>query len=59
MDDITNYLKNHPIFMKELPEDVESNEHLAALQTFVEDEDPTEMAEDLNVIFIIYPEISK
>ncbi len=34
MDDIENYLKTHPLFMKELPENVEDNEHLKALQSF-------------------------
>ena len=32
-DEITNYLKGHPLFLKELPKDVEGNEHLAALQS--------------------------
>lgn len=25
MDDITNYLKGHPLFLKELPEDISNN----------------------------------
>lgn len=32
-----NYLLNHPLFLKELPEDIESNEHLKALMTLKED----------------------
>jgi hypothetical protein len=31
MDENTNYLKNHPLFMKEMPEDISSNEHLMIL----------------------------
>ena len=38
--DITNYLLNHPLFMKELPEDPSTNEHLSALMELKEEEDP-------------------
>jgi hypothetical protein len=31
MDETTNYLKNHPLFMKELPENLAENEDLLAL----------------------------
>lgn len=41
MADITDYLKNHPLFMKEIPEDISNNEHLRALQELNADEDPT------------------
>ena len=53
MDDITNYLKNHPLFMKQLPENIEENEHLVALQSMKEgeEEDPNIVAENLCVIF--------
>lgn len=37
MDENTNYLLNHPLFMKTLPEDPESNEHLRALMLLKED----------------------
>lgn len=40
MQDIEDYLKNHPLFMKQLPDDPESNEHLKALMQLKEDEDP-------------------
>ena len=37
MEDIHDYLKNHPLFMKELPQDIQSNEHLVALQEILAD----------------------
>lgn len=40
MDEITNYLKGHPLFLKEMPEDISSNEHLVALQAMMEEEEP-------------------
>ena len=49
MQDITDYLTNHPLFMKDLPEDVNTNPHLAALQNVIYDEDPVVVAESLNV----------
>lgn len=49
VQEIGDYLKSHPLFMKELPEDVESNVHLRALMELKEDEDPCEAAEALNV----------
>ena len=49
MEEITDYLKNHPLFLREIPENIENNEHLIALQEMKEDEDPTEAAELLNV----------
>ena len=52
-DEITNYLKGHPLFLKELPEDISTNEHLMALQSFKEDDDPHQMAEGLNVNHLI------
>lgn len=47
--DITNYLLNHPLFMKELPEKPEENEHLSALMELKEEDDPNDVAEYLNV----------
>jgi hypothetical protein len=35
--------------MKEIPKDMESNPHLAALQNIIYDEDPETLAENLNV----------
>ena len=58
-EEITEYLKNHPLFMKEIPENISDNEHLVALQSLIEDEDPTTTAETLNVYFFIKTEISK
>ena len=49
MEDITQYLKNHPLFLQKLPDNIEENEHLVALTELNEDEDPTEAAEALNV----------
>jgi hypothetical protein len=49
MDEITNYLKGHPLFLKEMPEDISTNEHLVALQSLMEEEDPVVTAENLNV----------
>lgn len=49
MDEITNYLKGHPLFLKELPEDISGNEHLMALQAIKDEEDPEIHAENLNV----------
>lgn len=40
MDEITNYLKGHPLFLKEIPEDISNNEHLLALQALIEEQDP-------------------
>jgi len=31
MEETTNYLKNHPLFLQELPENFEDNEDLLAL----------------------------
>ena len=44
MDENTNYLLNHPLFMKELPEDLQSNEHIRALMALKEDDDPNQVA---------------
>lgn len=40
MDEITNYLKGHPLFLKEMPENIEGNEVLMAIQALKEEEDP-------------------
>jgi hypothetical protein len=40
MDEITDYLKGHPLFLKEMPEDISGNETLMALQAMKEEEDP-------------------
>ena len=50
MEEITDYLKNHPLFMKEVPKDVDSNQYLSGLQNLIYDEDPDKLAESLNVI---------
>lgn len=50
MNETTEYLKNHPLFLKELPKDIESNPHLVALQNIIYDEEPEKLAESLNVI---------
>jgi hypothetical protein len=49
MKETTEYLLNHPLFMKELPADIESNPHLMALQNIIYDEEPEKLAETLNV----------
>jgi hypothetical protein len=49
MNETTEYLKNHPLFMKDLPKDIESNPHLIALQNLIYDEDPDKLADNLNV----------
>jgi len=49
MKETTDYLLNHPLFMKELPADIESNPHLVALQNIIYDEEPEKLAESLNV----------
>ena len=36
-DDITNYLKGHPLFMKDVPEDGQKNEAFQALQAIEEE----------------------
>lgn len=37
MEENTNYLLGHPLFLKELPEDISSNEHLVALQSLMDE----------------------
>ena len=61
MDDITDYLKNHPLFLKELPEKIEENQHLIALQSLKEgvQEDPDVEAENLCVKFNVNSESRK
>lgn len=49
MKETTDYLTSHPLFMKELPKDIEGNPHLTALQNIIYDEDPETLAENLNV----------
>ena len=43
------FFKNHPLFMKELPKDIESNPTLSALQTIIYDDTPVNIAQRMNV----------
>jgi len=38
-NELTNYLTGHPLFLKEIPEDISSNPDLVALKAMI-DEDP-------------------
>jgi len=44
-----DYLKNHPLFMKELPKDFDKNKDITALQNLIYDEEPVKIAKHLNV----------
>lgn len=37
MGEITDYLQNHPLFMKEIPENIQNNPHLTALREMQEE----------------------
>lgn len=37
MQETTDYLVSHPLFMKEIPKDIENNPHLIALQNIIYD----------------------
>lgn len=43
------FMKNHPLFMKDLPKDYEKNEDVVALQNLIYDEEPVQIARNLNV----------
>ena len=48
-NDNLNYLSNHPLFLKELPQDFEKNEDVTALQNLIYNEEPIKIARHLNV----------
>ena len=37
MEENTNYLLGHPLFLKEMPEDYSTNEHLVALKSLMDE----------------------
>jgi hypothetical protein len=43
------FFKNHPLFMKEIPQDFEKNPHLKALQQMIYDDEPRTVADKMNV----------
>lgn len=43
------YLKNHPLFMQEIPEDIENYPDLVALQHLTYDDTPENIAKSCNV----------
>ena len=44
-----DYLKNHPLFMKELPKDLDKNQDLEGLHNLLYDEEPIKIAQHMNV----------
>ncbi len=48
-DENVEYLKNHPLFMKQLPKGYENNKDITALQNLAYDEEPIKVARHLNV----------
>ncbi len=48
MKETCDYLGNHPLFMKEIPEDAQDNELLSAMQHIVYDDTPENNAKNLN-----------
>ena len=54
MDEITNYLKGHPLFLKEMPENIEGNEIFMAIEALKQEEDPQVSAENLNVTHLTF-----
>jgi hypothetical protein len=49
MDENIDFLKNHPLFMREVPKDIDKHEGLSALQNLIYDEDPKVVANGMNV----------
>lgn len=43
-EETTNYLKNHPLFMKEIPTNIEDYPDLLALQNLFHDDTPENLA---------------
>ncbi|EGR34157.1 tetratricopeptide repeat protein, partial [Ichthyophthirius multifiliis] len=48
-EDTTNYLKNHPLFLKQIPENIENNPDLVALQNLIYDDEPENIAKNCKV----------
>ena len=50
-----DYINQHPLFMKEIPEDISENKILMSLQNILFDDDPENIANYCNVNLIINP----
>ncbi|KAL4438075.1 hypothetical protein ABPG74_016854 [Tetrahymena malaccensis] len=46
LEETTNYLKNHPLFMKEIPKNIEDYPELLALQNLMFDDTPENLAQN-------------
>jgi len=44
-----DYLKSHPLFMKQLPENLGEHEGITAIQNLIYDDEPIQIAKALNV----------
>ena len=51
MEDNIKYLSNHPLFMTQIPDNIEDNEHLLAMQNIMYDDEPENIAKHCNVKF--------
>ena len=52
LDDTIAYFKNHPLFIKEVPENLADNPDLEALSTIMYDDTPENIAHNCNVLVI-------
>lgn len=49
MQENIEFFESHPLFMKELPKNLEENKHLTALQNIMYDDEPVNIARNMNV----------
>ena len=49
LEETTNYLKNHPLFLKEIPENIDDYPDLVALQNLIYDDEPENVARHCKV----------
>lgn len=57
LEENIKYFKNHPIFMKEVPEDIAQNVEFQALQNLAFEDSPENVARNCNVKKIIISKI--
>lgn len=57
LEENIKYFKNHPIFMKEVPEDIAQNVEFQALQNLAFEDSPENVARNCNVKIIIISKI--